>query len=284
MQTSPARQATAGHRNPLRRERVKRMMRIVGLACVGALSVALITAVISSVTTSAAPATVRVKSYYLALGTSLAYGQQAPDFNHGYPQQWFTLLQSRGSRSLTNYGCPGETSTQMIHTINCAWVNPYDPSHPTLSSHDPYNNKTELDAALAFIAAHPHQVSPVSLDMGANDLLPDITVTPTPTGFTCTWDPTKVRNDEATLDANLQQTILPQLVQALQNHGSQMTGDLVMMNYYDPFQNIVQRRYPLFRVSTPTSPTMRQMSLASITSASVSPTCSRHSAAQRFPI
>jgi hypothetical protein len=192
---------------------------------------------------------VRVKAYYLALGTSLAYGQQPPDFNHGYPQQWFALLQSRGSRSLTNYGCPGETSTQMIRTINCSWVDPYDPAHPTLSSHDPYGNKSQLGAALDFIKAHPHQVSPVSIDMGANDLLPDIHVAPgiSPTGFVCTFDPAQVRADEDTLDANLRQTILPDLVQALKNHGGQLTGDLVMMNYYYPFQNVCPDTLGLFQ-------------------------------------
>jgi hypothetical protein len=207
---------------------------VVAIACGVALIAAL--APTRSLPASASHASashgVRVKDYYLALGTSLAYGQQPPDFDHGYPQQWFQLLQADGSQSLTNYGCPGWTSTQMITTDNCSWVDPYDPSHPTLSSHDPYNDQTQLGAAVAFIRAHPHQVSPVSLDMGANELLPLFDVS------TCSWNPSTLVAQEATLDANLRQTILPQLIEALKNPGGQLAGDLVVMNYYDPYANV----------------------------------------------
>jgi hypothetical protein len=43
--------------------------------------------------------------------------------------------------------------------------------------------------------------------------------------------------DLATLDTNLSQVILPSLHAALMVNGH-LTGKLVMMNYYDPFQNI----------------------------------------------
>src|SRR5260370_10079444 len=39
------------------------------------------------------------------------------------------------------------------------------------------------------------------------------------------------------MDANLTQVILPQLVAALTVNG-QVTGDLLLMNYYDPYQNL----------------------------------------------
>jgi hypothetical protein len=211
--------------------------------------IVLIAALAPTTSVQAGSNAVRVKAYYLALGTSLAYGQQPSppaDFDHGYPQQWFGLLQEQGSQSLTNYGCPGMTSSQMFTVPDCSWVDPYDPSHPSLSSHDPYNGQTQLGAALAFIAAHPHQVSPVSLDMGSNDLLPLFQPRFTGTGWDCSYDATAVANAEATLDANLQDTILPELVQALQNKGGQLTGDLVMMNYYFPFQNVCPQTLPAF--------------------------------------
>ena len=44
-------------------------------------------------------------------------------------------------------------------------------------------------------------------------------------------------SDLAHLDSNLTGTILPQLKAALTVKGK-VTGDLVLMNYYDPYQNI----------------------------------------------
>src|SRR5262249_25481741 len=55
------------------------------------------------------------KQYYLALGDSLAYGLQPNgDSTHGYVDDIFTGLQSLGTQSLENLGCPGETTTSMI--------------------------------------------------------------------------------------------------------------------------------------------------------------------------
>lgn len=200
-------------------------------------SVVLVTIVSPPATVQARPGIVRVKSYYLALGDSLAFGVQPnKDFNHGYAQQWFALLRAEGSRSFTDYGCPGQSSTAMYTEHGCPFP-----------SHDAYpDDMTQLQAAVAFITAHKHQVSPVSLDIGANDLIPHIKFIPdptSPTGVSCV-DPT-LTEDEDTLDANLQNTILPQLVEALRNRGGQLTGDLVVMNYYFPFQNICPNQISL---------------------------------------
>jgi lysophospholipase L1-like esterase len=40
------------------------------------------------------------------------------------------------------------------------------------------------------------------------------------------------------VQTNLTQTILPDLVKALTDSSGHRTGDLVLMNYYDPYQNI----------------------------------------------
>lgn len=159
------------------------------------------------------------KQYYLALGDSLAFGFQ-PDLNwdDSYPTQWYANLHQHGSQSRTNYACNGETSSTFINGGCPYWY----------ALHDYYLG-SQLSAALSFIRAHRGQVSPVSLDMGANDLLPDIN------SSTCavssSWS-----TDLANLDNRLVNTILPQLVAALKVNGVR-TGDLVMMNYYDPYQN-----------------------------------------------
>src|SRR5437868_8708248 len=56
------------------------------------------------------------KAYYLALGDSLAFGYQPNlDWNHGYVDDFFTDLQSHGTTSLINMGCPGETSSTFMN-------------------------------------------------------------------------------------------------------------------------------------------------------------------------
>jgi lysophospholipase L1-like esterase len=161
------------------------------------------------------------KSYYLALGDSLAFGYQPNlDFSHSYPAQWYSSnLSKHQVKSYTNYGCNGETSATFVNG-GC----PYSYLLHT------YYSGSQLNAAVKFIQAHPGAVSPVSLDIGANDLLPDIN------SSTCAVSSTWA-TDLANLDSRLTGTILPQLTAALTVNGAR-TGDLVMMNYYDPYQNI----------------------------------------------
>lgn len=163
---------------------------------------------------------VGAKYYYLALGDSLAFGFQPNlDWSHGYPAQWNTDLQKHGSKSFTNYGCNGETSATFVNG-GCPYA---------YALHNYYLG-SQLNAALSFLKNHAGQVSPVSLDIGANDLLPDIN------SSNCTVSSTW-NTDLANLDSRLTGTILPKLVSALTNSSGQRTGDLVMMNYYDPYQN-----------------------------------------------
>ncbi len=161
------------------------------------------------------------KKYYLALGDSLAFGYQ-PDFSfsHGYVDDFYKNLQGKGVKSLANLGCPDETSATFING-GC----PY----PFLRKF-PYAG-AQLNAALTYLALFRGQVSPVTLDIGATDIEQDINRS------TCTIDVAKFDADLATLDNNLQQTILPQLHAALVMNGK-LTGDLVVMNSYDPFQNL----------------------------------------------
>ena len=162
------------------------------------------------------------KQHYLALGDSLAFGfQPNRDFTHGYVADLFHILQNEGTKDVTNYGCPAETSTTFING-GC----PFAPA-----------GFVQLTAALAFLRANTGKVSPVTLDIGADDLLPDFNPS------TCTVRPS-FGADLTTLDNNLRQTILPELHKALmvKDH---LRGDLVMMNYYDPFQNICPNSVPM---------------------------------------
>jgi hypothetical protein len=84
-----------------------------------------------------------------------------------------------------------------------------------------------LGAAVAFIQAHPGQVSPVTIDIGGDDLnqshIPNSCAIDNDAN-----DQTSFGVSLAAMDSRLTQTILPQLVQALGGK-----GDLVMLNYHD---------------------------------------------------
>jgi lysophospholipase L1-like esterase len=143
----------------------------------------------------------------------LAFGfQPDKDFTHGYVNDLFQILQREGTKDFTNLGCPGETSTTFIHGGICS--------------------SSQLTAAVAFLQKNAGKVSPVTLDIGANDVL-------TKDNFdlsTCTVNESGFNAALAGLDTNLTGTILPELLSALTVKG-RATGSIVMMNYYDPFQN-----------------------------------------------
>ncbi len=120
---------------------------------------------------------------------------------------------------MANLGCYGETSFTFI---NFGCPVPFLRKYSYLGP--------QLNAALDYLHQHSGQVSPVTLHIGANDLVFDFD------RETCTVSPNFLTDLQA-LDTNLTQTILPQLHAALVVKG-QVTGDLVMLNYYDPFQNI----------------------------------------------
>ncbi len=167
------------------------------------------------------------KQRYLVLGDSLAFGYQ-PDINYddGYANDFYSNLKSHGSNTMANLSCPGESSTTFIKG-GCPV--PLLRKFPYIGS--------QLNAALSYLSHYSGQVSPVTLDIGSNDILPDIDTS------TCSINTTKFASDLTTLDANLTQIILPKLQNALVVSGKR-TGDLIMMNYYDPYQNLCPNTVP----------------------------------------
>jgi len=106
--------------------------------------------------------------YYVSLGTSLAVGIQ-PDAHgrnqrtdEGYADQLYRLLQlTRPRLQLVKLGCPSETSKTLISGGLC-----YAPP------------SSQLKEAVAFLQAHGRAVKLVTIDIGANDLLPCAAVVP----------------------------------------------------------------------------------------------------------
>jgi lysophospholipase L1-like esterase len=173
---------------------------------------------------AAAAGGVGQKAYYLALGDSLAFGYQPTDvFSKGYADDWFnTTLKLHGTKYLINLSCNGETTTTFIQG-GCVY-----PFHKI-----PYRTN-QLQRALQFIKNHHGQVSPVSVDIGANDVVAGLDAS------TCSITNTQaMSNIEATFNANYT-SILTQLKKALSADGTlngTPTGDLFTMNYYNPYQN-----------------------------------------------
>lgn len=107
------------------------------------------------------PAQVRApeRTYYLALGDSLAQGVQpnaagvSVKTGEGYPDQLYaTLHRTRPGLELVKLGCPGETTSTMIDGGLCR-----------------YRGGSQLAAATSFLQAHRARVLLVTLDIGAND-------------------------------------------------------------------------------------------------------------------
>lgn len=162
------------------------------------------------------------KARYLALGDSLAFGLQPNlDFTHGYTDYFYRDLRNHGVKYYANLSCSGESTITMIHG-GCP---------AALLRKFPYAGP-QLKAALAYLHWYAGEVSPVTLDIGANDYLLKLDINP----VTCTVK-SSFPSDLAKMDADLTGTILPALAGALKVHGV-TTGDLILLNYYDPYQNV----------------------------------------------
>jgi lysophospholipase L1-like esterase len=109
--------------------------------------------------------------YYLAVGDSLTYGIQPAKVDAGLPPSKFNSgfvdVFARGLRALNpklqvvNLGCPGE-STRTFVAGGCPWL------AGGRALHNPFHG-AQLNAALAFLRAHPNKVSPITLNLGGND-------------------------------------------------------------------------------------------------------------------
>jgi lysophospholipase L1-like esterase len=164
------------------------------------------------------PVTTLGHHYYLALGNSLSFGFQPNlDFTDGFADDVFTFLQRANVTDLTNFACAGETTTTMIEG-GC--IGRFD-------HHGSYFG-AQLDAAIAFLQEHPGRVSPITLEIGSNDVLPDWNIA------TCSPNPAYTTHLDR-MDHNLTQTILPELIHAVETPTGIRAGGLHLLNYYNPF-------------------------------------------------
>ena len=149
------------------------------------------------------------ETFYLALGTSLAVGFQP---NHGETSKgyvdvlWQRMAQTIPGLDLRNLGCSGETSSSMITG-----------AHP----HCQYPEGSQLDAAVAFLQAHPGQVAFITVEVGANDFI-----------GACLKDTGRLDRACATEVLPRIQSRLARILDALAAAGPGVP--IVGMTYYDP--------------------------------------------------
>jgi lysophospholipase L1-like esterase len=161
------------------------------------------------------------KSFYLALGDSLAFGYQQYKFNanfpaedpsvfsSGYVNDFSAMLQAvNPSLQTVNFGCPGETTATFL-AGPCLYEAAGFPLHNGYSG-------AQMDAALNFLRDHPGQVSPITIDIGADDVR------------ACNFDPGCVPGAIATAVNNLS-TILSKLRAAAPD------AEIIVMTYYNPY-------------------------------------------------
>jgi lysophospholipase L1-like esterase len=114
------------------------------------------------------------KHYYLVLGDSLAYGVQ-PDkvaqnlppsaFHTGFADLFAARLRASNPKlEVVNYACPGESTVTFV-LGGCPWL------AEGRKLHRPFRG-AQAEAALAFLALHPGQVSPITVTLFGNDIVP----------------------------------------------------------------------------------------------------------------
>ena len=177
----------------LHRVRARLLVCVAAIATVGALALA------------PAAGAAEIGGTYLALGDSLTYGYHAAQFakeypainpanySDGYASDFSTVLKAANpSLQFINDGCPGETSETFINGSGlplpgyCAGGATGTP-FPQVWLHHPYaGGGSQLNDALAILKSNPN-VSPITLDIGANDVLQFLEHTcGFPATYTCT--------------------------------------------------------------------------------------------------
>ena len=211
---------------------IRHLLRAVATVIV--LAVTLGTATAATASASPPARLAPPKSYYLALGDSIAYGFQTTKALAGLPPQAFNTgyadlfaAQLRAWIATINYSCPGESTTTFL--LPCIWKT---------SGHALHNDYagSQLGAALAFLAGHRGKVSPITLSLNGNDAN-DFLLTCPPRDLAClqAGAPAAIAAYQARLTA-----ILRQLRAAAPD------AEIIVVGAYDPNVGAFAFADPLF--------------------------------------
>ncbi len=119
------------------------------------------------------PAGATTPKYYLSLGDSYSVGYQPVPAPNGAATTGYTgYVATKLKMTLENYGCGGATTLSLL-TFNgvCGAPDSYGPPAATGRGTIP-SGDTQVQAAEAFIAAHPGQIGLITISIGGNDVTP----------------------------------------------------------------------------------------------------------------
>lgn len=174
---------------------------------------------------------------YLALGDSLAFGYSQAKFNSLFPNEnpaaydtgyvddfgrVLTLLNPR--LKVVNDGCPGETTDSFINGP-CQYQLAFPLHHPYVGG----PASSQLSDALAYIEAHRGRVSPITIDIGANDALGVIK-------GVCNLEPLCIAGHAPALFGHIA-TNLGAILAQLRSHAR--NAQLVVLGLYNPFGSTI---------------------------------------------
>jgi lysophospholipase L1-like esterase len=207
------------------------------LGCLLALTMAFVALYLAPVADAARPFQSRHQQSYLALGDSLAFGYSQAKFNSlfpnenpaayntGYVDDFGKILKVLNpSLQIVNDGCPGETTDSFIHGP-CA----YQLAFPL---HHPYSGgpaSSQLSDALAYLGAHPGNVSPITLDIGANDALGVIK-------GVCNLEPACIAANAPALFTHIATNLGAILAQL---RGAAPNAQIIVLGLYNPFGSTI---------------------------------------------
>lgn len=170
---------------------------------------------------------------YLALGDSLAFGYQQAKFNEllpeenpaafdtGYVDDFGRVLRFVNHRlQIVNDGCPGETTDSFINGP-CQYQLAFPLHHPYAGG----PSSSQLSDALAYLQANGDSVTPITLDIGANDALGV-------TEGTCKLEPTCIAEHAPALFAHIASNLGLILADL---RGAAPHAKIIVLGLYNPF-------------------------------------------------
>ncbi len=191
----------------------------------------------------------KVGATYLALGDSLAYGYHQAQFlgeypnidpasfDEGYVDDFGATLKAfNPGLEIINDGCPGETTETFMDGPGAPYTGAYCAGGPTGTPfpyvwlHHPYSGNSQLADALATLKSNPN-VSPITLDIGSNDVLQFLEHTcGFPAKYTCTE--AQVTAEYLKIQANVS-SILTQLRAAAPK------AQIILVGAYNPYPTLL---------------------------------------------
>ena len=116
--------------------------------------------------------------YYVSLGDSYSVGYQPQPSPGGATSGYTAVVAKKLKMTLVNYGCGGATTSSLLNFTGVCGVTDFGPPAATDAGTIP-SGDSQIQAADAFITAHPGQIGLITVSIGGNDVTPCAGASPT---------------------------------------------------------------------------------------------------------